>query len=175
MLRGWFCGDLARRAEASCCRMRFGVLLVSVVSRFRFVRVRIAGILGHMADDSGGCASAAPILVCLVDDCPSTRRSMSRAFMAWARRKSALRVFFTPDVFVALDHKGRRGYLYDDGWFLECWVEEGVDEFVGLLEREFSWHQGSAYVVSRESPPIAGLIVFALERGMSMKKARHLL
>lgn len=64
---------------------------------------------------------------------PPNHAELVSAFRTWAGDQAGLRVLFTPDVLIGLDTSERRGYLYDDGWTVEVWIERGLEAFLGLV------------------------------------------
>ena len=68
---------------------------------------------------------------------PPNHAELASAFRNWAESESNLLVFFTPDVLIGLDTPARRGYLFDDGWTVEVWVERGLQEFLDLLSAQY--------------------------------------
>ena len=68
---------------------------------------------------------------------PPNHAELVSAFRNWAGSDSALRAFFTPDVLIGFDSQGRRGYLFDDGWTVEVWIERGLPEFLDLLSAQY--------------------------------------
>ena len=128
-----------------------------------------------MADSSELTDSSLVVLVDLVDDSPRGRRSLASAFKRWARSESAFRVLFTPEVFIAVDYEGRRGYLYDDGWSVECWLGRGAVDFLELLEIEFAWNSRRGFEFSTREETLEALIESAFERGSPINEVRHLL
>lgn len=114
------------------------------------------------------------LLVELVDDGAQGRRSLGAAFTNWAGSESALRIAFVPDMLVATDHEGRRGYLSEDLARVEVWIERGGDEFMEFLEREFAWSEQGAYRVVDSEPSHADMIDPVVHEGMAIDDVRHM-
>ena len=116
-----------------------------------------------------------PALIELLDDSPRGRSVLSEAFREWANSEG-LRVLFTPDVLIAVSNPSGRGYLYDDGWTVECWIERGVHRFRESLETAFDGAATSYEVVTpRDSQSRAGLLDLAIKKGDSIDLVRHLI
>ena len=117
----------------------------------------------------------APALIELLDDSPRGRSVLSEVFRGWANSEG-LRVLFTPDVLIAVNNPSERGYLYDDGWTVECWIERGVHRFLESLETAFDGAVTSYEVVTpSDSQSRAGLLDLAIENGDSIDLVRHLI
>ncbi len=124
-----------------------------------------------MADDGGEL----PILVELVDDTSDGRSRLGRAFRTWARDDD-MRVLFTPGVLVAVSSSSARGYLHDDGWTVECWIERGVRRVGESLEDAFGSVAGS-YAVgdAGDANGCTELLELAIEKGDPIDDFRHLI
>jgi len=103
------------------------------------------------------------------------RKELARAFVAWAGDSADLRVFFTPDVLIGLDSGLRRGYLFDDGWTVETWIELGVDAFLTLLPADCTERTDTFERPPSDPSPCRGLIDLALTRGAPIGDVRHLM
>lgn len=128
-------------------------------------------------DRSDTDLNAEAILVELIDDSPSGRRRLGAAFRSWTGPSADVRVFFTPDVLVGVSTEMVRGYLYDDGWTVECWIERGSRLFEELLEVEFGEGDPAGYSVSRptEQSSMDGLMRLAIEKGSPIDEVSHLI
>lgn len=114
------------------------------------------------------------VLFELIHDGLQSRRSLGSAFTRWAGGENHLRVAFVPEMFVATDSDGRRGYLYNDIVRVQCWIEAGVDEFIGVLEEEFSWSDATAYEKVEREPDMADMIDPVIDEGLTIDQARHM-
>lgn len=106
---------------------------------------------------------------------PPDHDEFAGAFWRWAGEGADGRVFFTPGVLIAIDVPARRGYLYDDGWQVEVFVDRGVEELVALLSGEYVAEH--CELVRRTADPSwqRGLLNLALEKGVPLDEVRHLL
>ena len=136
---------------------------------------RIAiGTLSHMIG-AGGRDTERPILVDLVDDSPSGRSRFGGAFRSWTNGAD-VRVLFTPDVFIAVSNDVVRGYLFDDGWSVECWIERGVPEFRESLGNAFEGvERGYTIVAASDRANLEGLLEWAIRDGAAIDAVRHLM
>jgi hypothetical protein len=116
-----------------------------------------------------------PILVELVDDTPGGRSNLGEAFRTWSRAED-VRVLFTPDVLIAVSSHSRRGYLYDDGWTVECWIERGVHELREALSGEFGSVDASIAILdASDDRRWRGLLELAIQKGAPIDLVRHLI
>jgi hypothetical protein len=116
-----------------------------------------------------------PILIELLDDTPSGRSSLGEVFRRWAG-DADIRVLFTPDVLIAVSTQSFRGYLFDDGWTVECWIERGVRQFRESLETAFGG-AGAGYAIgdSSDHRDCPGLLELAINKGDAIADVRHLI
>ena len=115
------------------------------------------------------------ILVDLIDDSPSGRSRIGGAFRAWTNGAD-LRALFTPDVLIAVSDEVVRGYLYDDGWTVECWIERGVSAFRASLEDAFEGvDRGYTIDTASDRTSMEGLMDLAIRKGAAIHAVRHLL
>ena len=77
------------------------------------------------------------VVEAIVVTSPPNQAPLAAAFRAWAGADADLRVVFTPDVLIGFDTPTRRGYLFDDGWAVEVWIERGLPEFLDLLADDY--------------------------------------
>jgi hypothetical protein len=96
---------------------------------------------------------------------------LATAFRSWCGDLREARVFFTPDVLVAIDARDRRGYLFDDGWFVEVFIEIGAARFESQLANPEE---------SRDEMPdgpatCQGLLSMALDKGEPYEAVQHLI
>ena len=106
---------------------------------------------------------------------PPDHSDLVEAFRAWAGGNAELRALFTPDVLIGLDAPTRRGYLYDDGWTVEVWIERGLTDFFRLLSPDYL---AKHCRVERSAPgplPQRELLSMALEEGEPISEVRHLI
>lgn len=95
--------------------------------------------------------------------------------MRWAG-DGDIRVFFTPDVLVAVSTQLVRGYLFDDGWTVECWIERGVRQFRESLETAFGGADASYTIVDpSDYEGCPGLLELAIDKGAPIEDVRHLI
>jgi hypothetical protein len=105
-------------------------------------------------------------------------RRLTAVFRAWAGRDANLQVVFTPDVLIGVADDGARGYLFDDAWTVECWIEDGVPSFVELVEAEFADRAEDVLDpggTSRSARARQQLMALVAERGVPIAEVRHLL
>ena len=102
---------------------------------------------------------------------------LGAVFREWAGPDADHRVIFiTPDVLIGVSDDSRRGYLFDDGWTIECWIERGVAAFLRLLHAEFPADDRSIDINHPHDPaPMNGLTAWALKSGQPIAEVRHLL
>ena len=118
-----------------------------------------------------------PVVLVEVDSLKDAAH-LASAFVTWAGPDADLRVLFTPDVLIAVDNDAGRGYLYDDGWSVEAWIERGSVGFLAVLDAEFAGPTDSGYRVG--NPPGTarnhrGLTEMAIDKGHPIADVRHLL
>ncbi len=70
-----------------------------------------------------------------------------RAFETWAGA-DGITVFFAPDTMMAIDQPGRRGFLYDEVYFITIWASHGGDGLLEILARlvgptDRPWYESS--------------------------------
>lgn len=106
---------------------------------------------------------------------PPRHTELAATFRTWAGDEADLRVFFIPDVLIGLDTPTRRGYLYDDGWTLEVWIERGVPEFLDLLSAEYLSDQCKVERPPGDPSPQRSLLELVLSKGAPIDEVRHLL
>lgn len=106
---------------------------------------------------------------------PPDHAELVSAFRTWAGTDADLRVFFTPDVLVGFDSPNRRGYLFDDGWTVEVWIERGLEEFLGLLQAGYVAARCQVERPANDPSPQRGLLELALRHGSPIGEVRHLL
>lgn len=105
------------------------------------------------------------------------RPRLASVFGEWAGGPADLRVLFTPDVLIAVGTESARGYIYDDGYTFECWIEVGITGFRQLLAAEFveGIDRLAPIVGSSDPEKCRGLLSLALEMGSPFEKVRHLI
>ena len=70
----------------------------------------------------------------LVEIEPSACDSAMAAFIGWAGIESGVRLSYSPDVILAIDMSERRGWLYDEVYFVTVWIDRGAAAFRIQLE-----------------------------------------
>ena len=106
---------------------------------------------------------------------PPNDAELSAAFRKWAGDDADLRVVFTPDVLVGFDTPARRGYLFDDGWTVEVWIERGVHDFLDLLSADYLSDHCEVERPPGDPSPQRGLLEHALSKGAPIDEVRHLI
>ena len=106
---------------------------------------------------------------------PPDHEVLAAAFRAWAGDHSSLRVSFTPDVLIATDAPSRRGYLYDDGWEVEVFVDRGVPEFLALLSAPYLADHCRLERRADDPSTQRALLELVLEQGAPFDEVRHLI
>lgn len=117
------------------------------------------------------------LLIELVDDSASGRRSFGGAFRRWTGPNADVQVLFTPDVLMAFSSDAKRGYLYDDGWSVECWIERGTSDFMQCIEIEFgrTWADAVSVTCPQEIDTMSGLLDLAFRHGHPIAEVQHLI
>ena len=101
---------------------------------------------------------------------------LGAVFREWAGPDADYRVIFTPDALIGVSDDSRRGYLFDDGWTVECWIERGAAAFLRLVHAEFPPHEHSVEVDHPHDPaPMKALTASAIDNGQPIAAVRHLL
>lgn len=93
------------------------------------------------------------------------------AFERWACASNVV-VCFGPDTVMAVDRPGRRGFLYDEVYFVTIWASDGGDELVEVLRR-----LTEQFVVRdpAEQPRAERLLGLVLAEGAPLDEVRHLI
>jgi len=100
-----------------------------------------------------------------------------RAFEAWAGG-GPISVYFEPDTMMAVDRPGRRGFLYDEVYFVTLWAGAGGQQLLELLQAEDveADHRPSfAIKPSTEEPNPERTLALVLEHGSPIDEVRHLI
>lgn len=79
------------------------------------------------------------------------------AFVAWAGGRSKVTIKYTPDVLLAIDASDRRGWLYDEVYFVTVWIDRGAAAFRAHLESSVPPNSWSEKAPNQERDPIAFL------------------
>jgi|RhiMetdeSRZDD1v2_1073273.scaffolds.fasta_scaffold85217_3 hypothetical protein len=94
-----------------------------------------------------------------------------RAFEEWAGTEH-VRVFFEPDTVMAVERPGRRGYLYDEVYFVTMWAGDGGDQLLASLRRDIA--DVLVKDISEEPNP-EEILALVLRQGAPIDKVRHLI
>lgn len=106
---------------------------------------------------------------------PPNHEELVSAFVNWAGSESDLRVFFTPDVLIGFDTPTRRGYLFDDGWTVEVWIERGLPAYLDLLPAEYLCEHCEIERLPSDPSPRQGMLELALTKGAPINQVRDLM
>lgn len=98
---------------------------------------------------------------------------MGEAFRVWSN--GGERVLSTPEVLIAVNNRFARGYLFDDCWHVECYIERGVRRFRDSLESSFGLDTSSAIGEDSAHGRCASLLELAIEKGEAIDTVRHLI
>jgi len=94
------------------------------------------------------------------------------AFVEWAGR-DAVKLMYTPDVCLAVNGEGRRGYLIDEVYWISIWIGVGGDEFMRCLRELAGAETGSIAVAEPSEDPNPELLLgMALKHGAPLG-SRH--
>lgn len=97
---------------------------------------------------------------------------LAPAFRSWCGDLSQTRVLFTPDVLIAIDTDEHKGYLYDDGWTIEVYIEVGGVDFEDHLKDPAHTRQD---LTAETESTCAGLLSAGLARGQPFDRVHHLI
>lgn len=99
-----------------------------------------------------------------------------RGFEAWAGSEF-VKVFFAPDTMMAVDQPGRRGFLYDEVYFISVWASVGGEALLETLHAIIDATDGTAMVIKAvsEEPRPEQMLALALEHGAPIDEVRHLI
>ena len=109
----------------------------------------------------------------LVEIEPSACDSAIAAFLEWAGIESGVRLSYTPDVILAIDTSERRGWLYDEVYFVTVWIDRGAAAFRMHLESGLPEGRWSEKAPGQEPDPDAFLRV-AIASGNRIEHGHHL-
>jgi hypothetical protein len=99
-----------------------------------------------------------------------------RAFVAWVGADEDLHVLFTPDVLMAVDRPGRRGYLIDEIYFVTAWIDCGAAELRDCLRRELQGRdRGWTEQPADQAPDPEAILSGARTYGRPIAEVRHLI
>jgi len=102
--------------------------------------------------------------------------TLYRAFENWAGTEH-VKVFFEPDTMMAVDRPDRRGFLYDEVYFITIWVAAGGDRLWEMLQEDV--HDGDPQAIALKDPATEPkperTLALVLEHGVSIDQVRDLL
>lgn len=109
----------------------------------------------------------------LVEIEPSACDSAMAAFIGWAGIESGVRLSYTPEVVLAIDTSERRGWLYDEVYFVTVWIDRGAADFRKQLESGLPEGCWSEKAPEQEPDPDAFLRA-AIASGNPIEHGHHL-
>ena len=78
---------------------------------------------------------------------------------------------------MAVDRPGRRGFLYDEVYFITLWAGDGGQQLLELLQAEDVEAERPIFVIkpSNEEPDPERMLALVLEHGSPIDEVRHLI
>lgn len=99
-----------------------------------------------------------------------------RAFETWAG-SDGIKVFFEPDTIMAIGQPGRRGFLYDEVYFITIWVSDGGERLLEILAEQLVPADRPWYEIKQptDEPQPDRTLALVLEHGSPIDEVRHLI